>query len=101
VNAKDSVFSASEKNIFQMMTRFFTSKLLAVGVELDLFTWISVQSRTFAEIQERFRFAERPYRIFLDTLVGLNLLSCDQGLYRNSPLAETLLVRGRPDFQGP
>jgi len=97
----DSVFSSSEKSIFQMMTGFFTSKLLAVGVELDLFTWLSAQPRTFAEIQARFRFAERPCRIFLDTLVNLGLLCFDQGAYRNAPLADTLLVRGRPDFQGP
>ncbi len=101
MDAKDSVFSASEKNIFQMMTGFFTSKLLAVGVELDLFTWISAQPRTFTDIQSRFHFAERPCRIFLDTLVSLNLLNCDRGMYRNTPLAEALLVRGRPDFQGP
>ncbi|MBI3301573.1 MAG: hypothetical protein HYZ72_05795 [Deltaproteobacteria bacterium] len=94
-------FSPSEKNIFQMMTGFFTSKLLAVGVELDLFTWLSQRPRSFAEIQARFDFAERPCRIFLETLVSLNLLEIQHGLYSNSSLAETLLVRGRPDFQGP
>jgi cyclopropane fatty-acyl-phospholipid synthase-like methyltransferase len=96
-----NVFSPSEKNIFQMMTGFFTSKLLAVGVELDLFTWLSTQPRTFTEIQEHFRFAARPCRIFLDTLVSVNLLNCENGVYRNASLAEMLLVRGRPDFQGP
>jgi SAM-dependent methyltransferase len=101
MDAKGNVFSLSEKNLFQMMTGFFTSKLLAVGVELDLFTWLSAQPRTFIDIQSRFHFAERPCRIFLDTLVSLNLLCCDHGLYRNAPLADALLVRGRPEFQGP
>ena len=101
MDALDSVFSPSEKNIFQMMTGFFTSKLLAVGVELDLFTWLSTQARTFTEIQDHFQFAERPCRIFLDTLVSVNLLNCEHGVYRNTSLAEMLLVRGRPDFQGP
>jgi hypothetical protein len=101
MNATDAVFSSSEKNIFQMMTGFFTSKLLSVGVELDLFTWLSSRARSFAEIQAQFTFAERPCRIFLDTLVSLGLLTLEQGVYRNSPLADTLLVRGRPDFQGP
>jgi hypothetical protein len=101
MEAVEHVFSSSEKNIFQMMTGFFTSKLLAVGVELDLFTWLSPRPRSFTEIQVRFGFAERPCRIFLDTLVSLGLLQTQNGLYRNSSLAETLLVRGRPDFQGP
>ena len=96
-----AVFSSSEKNIFQMMTGFFTSKLLSVGVELDLFTWLSSQARSFNEIRTRFNLAERPCRIFLDTLVSLGLLHLENGDYRNSPLADTLLVRGRPDFQGP
>ncbi len=101
MNAIDSIFSSSEKSIFQMMTGFFTSKLLAVGVELDLFTWLSAQPRTFEEIRSRFQFAERPCRIFLDTLVSLGLLTLTQEVFRNTPLAETLLVRGRPDYQGP
>lgn len=101
MDATEAVFSSSEKNIFQMMTGFFTSKLLSVGVELDLFTWLSSHPRSFTEIQARFNFAERPCRIFLDTLVSLGLLIWEHGVYRNSPLADTLLVRGRPDFQGP
>src|SRR5262245_50849374 len=101
MDASEQVFSSTEKNIFQMMTGFFTSKLLAVGVELDLFTWLSAQPRGFAEIRARFSFAERPCRIFLDTLVSLSLLEVHGDLYRNSVLADTLLVRGRPDFQGP
>jgi SAM-dependent methyltransferase len=99
--ATHAAFSSSEKSIFQMMTGFFTSKLLAVGVELDLFTQLSRQPSTFAEIQAQFQFAERPCRIFLDTLVSLGLLTYTHGVYRNTQLAETLLVRGRPDFQGP
>jgi len=101
MDATDAIFSSSEKNIFHMMTGFFTSKLLSVGVELDLFTWLSAQARSFEEIRARFHFAERPCRIFLDTLVSLGLLTLEGGKYRNSPLADTLLVRGRPDFQGP
>lgn len=101
MDATDAVFSSSEKSIFHMMTGFFTSKLLAVGVELDLFTWLSAGPRSFADIQAHFHFAERPCRIFLDTLVSLDLLHLDRDHYRNAALAETLLVRGRPDFQGP
>jgi hypothetical protein len=101
MEARAEVFSSSEKNIFQMMTGFFTSKLLAVGLELDLFTWLSSQPRGAAEIRLRFNFAERPCRIFLDTLVSLGLLEMHGARYQNSAVAEALLVRGRPDFQGP
>lgn len=101
MEAVEHLFSPSEKNIFQMMTGFFTSKLLAVGIELDLFTWLSPQPRSFTEIRARFDFAERPCRIFLDTLLSLGLLEKQGDLYRNSHLSDTLLVQGRPDFQGP
>src|SRR5215470_6120907 len=101
MEAREQVFSSTEKDIFQMMTGFFTSKLLAVGVELDLFTWLSPQARYFSEIRSRFNFAERSCRIFLDTLVSLGLLEVRGEVYQNSSLADTLLVRGRPDFQGP
>jgi hypothetical protein len=101
MHMSENAFSPSEKSIFQMMTGFFTSKVLAVAVELDLFTWLSKRPRDFAEIREHFGFAERPCRIFLDTLLSLNLLESQENLYGNSHLAETLLVQGRADFQGP
>jgi len=93
-------FSAPEKGLFQLMTGFFASKLLAVAVELDLFTWLSERPRSLDEIRERFGFAERPCRIFLDALLSLGLLE-KKGIYLNSYLAETFFVQGRPDFQGP
>jgi acetylserotonin N-methyltransferase len=97
----EAQFSSSERNIFQMMTGFFTSKLLAVAVELNLFTWLSAQPQSFEAIRTHFGFVERACRVFLDTLLSLNLLEERNSLYHNSSLAETLLVRGRPDFQGP
>lgn len=97
----EQTFSPSEKSLFQMMTGFFASKLLAVAVELDLFTWLSERLRSFDEVREHFGFAERPCRIFLDALLSLKLLEKKNDLYHNSCLAETLLVRGQPDFQGP
>jgi hypothetical protein len=33
--------------------------------------------------------------------VSLGLVIFEKGTYRNAPLADTLLVRGRPDYQGP
>ncbi len=98
---RESSFSSEEKSIFRMMTGFFTSRVLAVAVELDLFTWLAGRPRGVDEIRGHLGFAERPCRIFLDSLVSLGLLDASGGSYRNSSLAETLLVQGRPDFQGP
>jgi hypothetical protein len=97
----ERTFSPPEKSLFQLMTGFFASRLLAVAVELDLFTWLSERPRSLDEIREHFGFAERPCGIFLDALLSLNLLEKKDHLYRNSHLAEILLVQGRPDFQGP
>lgn len=99
--AAERRFSPEERRIFRMMTGFFTSRVLAVAMELDLFSWLATAPRSFAEIGPRLGFAERPCRIFLDCLVSAGLLEDAEGRYRNSTLADALLVRGRPDFQGP
>lgn len=96
-----SYLSSSEKNLFQLMTGFFASKLLAVAVDLDLFTWLSGRPRTFEEIRTHFGLVERPCRALLDALLHLQLLEKKDGHYCNSAASETLLVRGRPDYQGP
>ncbi|MCS6927466.1 MAG: acetylserotonin O-methyltransferase [Candidatus Binatia bacterium] len=95
------LFSSSEKNLFHLMTGFFASKVLAVAVELDLFTWLSGKPRTFEEIRSHFGLAERPCRTWLDALLNLHLLERQGALYANSAVSEALLVRGRPDYQGP
>lgn len=96
-----TLFSSSEKNLFQLMTGFFASKLLAVAVELDVFTWLSARPRAFEEIRAHFGLAERPCRTLLDALLNLQLLEKKETLYANSAVSEALLVRGRPDYQGP
>jgi 3-hydroxy-5-methyl-1-naphthoate 3-O-methyltransferase len=94
-------FSSSEKNLFQLMTGFFASKLLAVAVDLDLFTWLSGKPRSFEDIRAHFGLAERPCRTLLDALLNIQLLQKKGALYSNSDMSETLLVQGRPDYQGP
>jgi SAM-dependent methyltransferase len=94
-------FSSPEKNLFQLMTGFFASKLLAVAVDLDLFTWLSERPRSFEEIRTHFGLAERPCRTLLDALLNLQLLEKREGHYLNSAMSEAMLVQGRPDYQGP
>ena len=101
MEVRGEAFSPCEKSIFQMMTGFFTAKLLAVAVELDLFTWLSEKPCSFAAIKAHLGLAERPCSTFLDALLSLTLLEKKGNLYRNSQLAETFLVQGRLDFQGP
>jgi hypothetical protein len=101
MDATETLFSSSEKRLFQLMTGFFASKVLAVAVDLDLFTWLSGRPRTFEEIRAHFGLAERPCRTWLDALLNLQLLEKKGTLYTNAAVSETLLVRGRPDYQGP
>lgn len=95
------LMTGPEKHLFQLMTGFFASKLLAVAVELDLFSWLSQKPRQFEEIRVHCGLALRPCQILLDALVSINLLAYQDRRYENTATAELLLVRGQADFQGP
>ena len=95
------LMTGPEKHLFQLMTGFFASKLLVVAVELDLFSWLSPTPRQFEEIRVHYGLAPRPCQILLDALVSIGLLAYQDQRYENTATAESLLVRGQVDFQGP
>ncbi len=97
---KELIYTAQEKYLFSLITGFFRSKLLAVAIDFDLFTWISVQPRAFYEIQKYLNLEGRPARIFLDALANIDLIKIKNGSYQNSDLSNNYLVKRKIQYQG-
>lgn len=70
------------------------------AVELDLFTHLAAGPATPEEIAARMGIADRPARLLLTACVPLGLAEKKDGRYRNTLLAETYLVKGRPTYIG-
>ncbi len=77
-------------------------QLLWAGVELGLFDALSRQpGTTKGELETAINLAPYPGRVLLTGLAALGLIVKDGEHYRNSALAESLLVQGKPDSIAP
>lgn len=87
--------------LMQLATAFWAFKALASAHELDLFTRLSeAGGMTISEVAEGFELHPRPAEMLLTGCAALGLLEKEADRYRNSPLAEEFLVRGKPYFFG-
>jgi hypothetical protein len=75
------------------------SKLLLTGIELKVFNKLS-ELRSFEDVAEVIGTHPRNTRVFLDSLVAIDLLQKKDGRYRNSPIAQAFLVENSPTFLG-
>lgn len=87
--------------LMQLATGFWAFKTLAAAHELDLFTRLSgTRGTTAGEISHVLGIAGRPAAMLLAGCASLGLLEKVDGRYRNSPLSEEFLVRGKPYYFG-
>ena len=87
--------------IMQLGLGFWSSKTLLTAVELGLFTELAKGAMTSEAIRERLNLHPRAVRDFLDALVALRMLERDtEGLYSNTPEADTFLDRAKPSYLG-
>ena len=87
--------------LMQLATAFWAFKTLAAAHELDLFTRVSKSGgKTTKEIANEFGIDERPAEMLLTGCASLGLLEKDGESYRNSPLSEEFLVKGKPYYFG-
>ena len=86
--------------LLQIASGFWASKTLASAVEFDLFTRLSGKSATIEEAAKLFALHPRPAEMLLAGCAALGLLMKRGGRYRNSPLAEEFLVRGKRHYFG-
>jgi ubiquinone/menaquinone biosynthesis C-methylase UbiE len=99
VQARD--LEISPVPLMQLSTGFWAFKTLAAAHELDLFTRLSrMGGMTIAEVAEELELHQRPAEMLLTGCAALGLLEKEGEQYRNSPLAEEFLVRGKPYYFG-
>lgn len=84
-----------------LSTGFWAFKTLAAANELDLFSRLAGGAgTTVAELAEALGLHPRPAEMLLTGCAALGLLKKTDGRYRNTPLSEAYLVRGKPYYFG-
>ena len=87
--------------LMALSTGFWAFKTLAAAHELDLFSKLAGGAGiTTAELAEALGLHERPAEMLLTGCAALGLLEKTAGRYRNTPLSETYLVKGKPYYFG-
>src|SRR5947208_4430520 len=87
--------------LMTLSTGFWAFKTLAAAQELDLFSHLAGGAGiTVAEMSEALGLHPRPAEMLLTGRAALGLLEKTYGRYRNTPLSEAFLVRGKPYYFG-
>lgn len=89
--------SPTPERILEIGHGFWASKTLMSAIKLGVFTELDRNGpQTAEELEDALGLHPRSSRDFLDTLVALNLLDCENERYRNTPESTTFLVEGKP-----
>lgn len=91
---------AGPAELFHAATAFWHSRMLAVAVELDLFTFLASGPATLDELCELLRLHPQPTEALLNGLCALGILELDETGYRNGETADRWLDRAKPDYAG-
>ena len=87
--------------LMALSTGFWAFKTLAAAHELDLFSRLAGGAGiTVAGLAETLGLHPRPAEMLLTGCAALGLLEKTDGRYRNTPLSEAYLVRGKPYYFG-
>jgi predicted O-methyltransferase YrrM len=89
----------SFEDLIKMILAPIRSKLLLTGIELKVFNLLSEPKSANAIAQALYTHSSNT-EIFLDSLTAIDLLQKKNGLYRNSPIAQTFLVDKSPTYVG-
>ena len=86
--------------ITQLAIAYRTSAVFFAASDLDVFSALADGPLTAAEVSGRAGTEGEPMRLVLESCVDAGLLARDGPRYRNTPTADTFLVRGRPAYLG-
>jgi hypothetical protein len=92
--------AVTPERIMQLGLGFMGSKALLSAIELGLFTELAQGPKSAEELTSTLGLHDRSARDFFDTLVALNMLMREDGLYRNTEESNQFLVRGKLSYVG-
>ncbi len=87
-------------SLLEMNMSFAASRVLAAGVQLDIFSHIEAGYNSAAEVAHAAEASERGMSMLLDALTVLQLLNKSDGKYELTPLSAKFLVRASADYAG-
>nr|QNO57428.1 hypothetical protein FKKJMMIK_00026 [Methanosarcinales archaeon ANME-1 ERB7] len=90
----------SFEELYRMLIAPIRSKLLLTSIELKVFDQLS-EPRSAEAVAEALGTHPENTRLFLDGLAASDLVVKQDGLYQNTPVAQTFLVENTPTFLGP
>jgi O-methyltransferase/methyltransferase family protein len=82
--------------IFEIASGFMAAKHLFVANEVGLFAHLAAGAATLEDLAAQTGVAPSRLRVVADAMVVLGLLECQDGAYRNAPVAETFLSGATP-----
>src|SRR5678815_2975326 len=86
--------------IMQFITGGWASAILGSAAKHGIFNALEGAGDDARGVSQKTGISERGSQALLDGLTGLGLLSLSNGRYRNTPDAETFLVKGKPAYFG-
>jgi hypothetical protein len=95
-----SVAPVTPERILEVGLGFWASKTLLSAIEMEIFTEIARRPGTLADLQGRLGLHPRSAADFLDALVALGFLGCENGIYANAPHADLFLDKHKPSYLG-
>lgn len=94
------IMNPTPDHILQTGMAFWASKTLLSAVELEVFTELAKEPADLAVLQARLDLHSRGARDFLDALVALGFLRCENGIYQNTPETDLFLDKAKPSYIG-
>lgn len=90
----------NKDTLWKMTMAFQVSKALFVANELDVFTLLSKKPASAEDFAKKLKLHPRPIGRLLNAMVAFGLLKKRNGKFSNAGIANTFLVRGRPEYFG-
>jgi len=94
-------YTDEEKHLFSLITGFLKTKVMTAALEGDLFSYLSIRSRTAEEIEQYLKFQPRSTGVFIEALLNMKLIGPDgPAKYRNTGISSKYLVKGKLSYIG-
>ncbi len=90
----------NKDTLWKMAMAFQVSKALFVASDLDIFTLISKKPASAYDLAKKLKLHPRPIGRLLNAMVAFGLLKKQTGKFSNTEIANTFLVKGKPEYFG-